>query len=241
MDIGRWIKDNQLLFGLGVTVVLLVIIVIVLSVYVGYAAKPIIIPGPPPAAPLPPIASFGELINSPNWKWIWPVITAIPILVITYFNWRIMFRKEFNSPISSDICSIIPGTNNDVTRIPSYYFANISFFISYLFMNALSNFNMKSEADVDKSLVDNRQYRSAATMFILIFVFIALILLRYNTSNCDSIIGILLTISVFTAFGLLWYKVAEYCGAKGSDLMGISQNIVSSKAKAPVVCKRKSS
>ena len=56
MALGQWISNNKLLFGLGVTVVLLVIIVIVLSVYVGYAVKPIIIPGVnlPTPPPLPP-------------------------------------------------------------------------------------------------------------------------------------------------------------------------------------------
>jgi hypothetical protein len=75
-------------------------------------------------------------------------------------------------------------------------------------------------------------------MAILLIVFLSIIILRYNTSHCDSIVGLLVTVSTFTALGLLWYKIAEFCGAKASDLMGISQNIVSSKAKAPVVCKR---
>ena len=233
MSLFDWISRNK---GIFIFILVLVITIIVLSIYLAYANKPINLPQTtlPTAAPL----SFSTIINSSEWVWIWPTVTGIPILLIALFNWRIIFQTNTNNSITSDICSIIPGTNQQVTRVPSYYFANISFFFSYLFMNALSNFNMISEANVDKSLVDNRQYRSAATMFILIFVFLSLIILRYNTSNCDSMLGLILTISTFTALGLLWYKVAEYCGAKGTDLMGISQNIISPKAKAPVVCKR---
>lgn len=228
MDIGQWINDNKL--------IILIFIVLFISILFNIFAAPI----QPPEVNIPTTSpvSLSTIINSTNWVWIWPLITAIPILLIAVFNWRTIFQTNINNSITSDICSIIPGTNSFVTRVPSYYFANISFFFSYLFMNALSNYNMESDPSVDKSLVDNRQYRSAATMFILIFVFLGLIILRYNTSNCDSILGIIVTISIFTAFGLLWYKVAEYCGAKGTDLMGISQNIISPKAKAPVVCKR---
>jgi len=237
-----WLKNNKLIFGLSLTVFLLVVTVTVLSVYLGYAVKPINLPGgPPPPPPPPPMVTLSEFIHSSNWLWLWPLITGITISVITFFNWRTIFRTDTNNSITSDICSIIPGTNSFVTRVPSYYFANISFFFSYLFMNALSNFNMISDPSVDKSLVDNRQYRSAATMFIIVLVFLGLVILRYNTSNCDSILGILLSVSTFIGLGLLWYKVAEFCGAKGTDLMGISQNIISPKAKAPVVCKRTSS
>lgn len=234
MALFDWISRNK---GIFIFILVLVITIIVLSIYLGYAQKPINLPQTTlPTAPPPP--SFSTIINSSEWVWIWPTVTGVILAGIALYNWRTIFRTDTNNKFTSDICSIIPGTNQFVTRIPSNYFANISFFFSYLFMNALSNYNMKSEANVDKSLVDNRQYRSAASMFILIFVLLSLIILRYNTSNCDSMLGLILTISTFTALGLLWYKVAEYCGAKGTDLMGISQSIISPKAKAPVVCKR---
>ena len=182
--------------------------------------------------------SFSEIINSPNWLWIWPTATGVVIAGIAIYNWRRVIDTQSNGAISSDICSIIPGTNTSVTRMPSSYFANVSFFFGYLFLNALSNYNMVSDSDVDISLVNNRKYRSLATMMVLIVVFLSILILRYNTSNCDSIVGLLVTVSIFSALGLAWYKLAEFCGAKASDLMGISQNIVSTKAKTPVVCKR---
>jgi hypothetical protein len=182
--------------------------------------------------------TFSDIINSPNWAWIWPAGIGVVVSGIAIYNWRTVIDSQLNGEISSDICSIIPGTNISVSRIPSSYFANISFFFAYLFYNALSTYRIVSDQDVDISLVNNRKYRSAATMGILLIVFLCILILRYNTSHCDSIVGLLVTVSTFTALGLLWYKVAEFCGAKASDLMGISQNIVSSTAKAPVVCKR---
>lgn len=232
MALGQWINNNKL--------IILLCIVLFISILFNIFAAPIKVPEVTPLSAPPPLPSLSTIINSSNWIWIWPIVTGVIISGIALYNWRIIFRTDINNSITTDICSIIPGTNSFVTRVPSYYIANITFFFSYLFMNALSNYNMISDANVDKSLVDNRQYRSAATMFILLFVFLGLIILRYNTSNCDSILGILVTISIFISLGLLWYKIAEFCGAKGTDLMGISQNIVSSKAKAPVVCKKTS-
>ena len=167
-----------------------------------------------------------------------PVSCGI-ILGFILYNYDNLFSEVLNKPLdTSDICSIIPGTHTSVSRIPSYYFAHLSFFLSYLFMNAYSIYNMSSDPAVDKTYVDNRKYRSLAVMIILVFVLIGLFALRYNTSHCDSPLGIIVTLSIFTFAGFAWYKFAEYCGVRNSDLMGISQSILPAKASAPVVCAR---
>ena len=234
MNLFQWLNNNKLMI-----IIIILCIGLAISIAFNIIAAPIEVPT---SSSTPTkeskILSFSDIINSSVWVWLWPSATAVVILGIAIYNWRRVIDTQSNTAISSDICSIIPGTNTSVTRIPSSYFANISFFFAYLFYNALSNYNMVSDNNVDIALVNNRKYRSAATMMILIIVFLSILILRYNTSNCDSIVGLLVTVSTFSALGLLWYKVAEFCGAKASDLMGISQNIVSTKAKTPVVCRR---
>jgi len=186
-----------------------------------------------------------EVKDSLDWTFLFnaaiiPISVSI-ILGFIIYNYDDLFNDILNKPLdSSDICSIIPGTQTSVSRIPSYYFAHVSFFLSYLFMNAYSIYNMNSEPDVDKKYIDNRKYRSLAVMIILVFILLSLIALRYNTSNCDSSLGIIVTLSIFTFTGFAWYKFAEYCGSRNSDLMGISQSILPEKVNAPVVCAKTS-
>lgn len=227
MNLFQWLNNNRL------------IIIVILSIALTISIIFNILSAPKPSTNEESLSlTFSDIINSPNWVWIWPILMGFIVGSISLYNWRTVFDPQSNSEISSDICSIIPGTNTSVSRVPSSYFANISFFFAYLFYNALSNYKIVSDNNVDISLVNNRKYRSAATMGILLIVFLSILILRYNTSHCDSIVGLLITVSIFSALGLLWYKVAEFCGAKASDLMGISQNIVLSEAKAPVVCRR---
>ena len=237
MNLFQWLNDNKFII-----IIIILSIGLVVSITFNIFAAPIDVPDPSPAATqaIQSIKSLtvDDIINSPNWSWIWPAGIGIVVGGIAIYNWKSIINVDLNSNISSDICSIIPGTNSSVSRIPSLYFGNITFFFAYLFYNALNNYNIVSDKDVDTSLVNNRKYRSVATMVVLLIVFLSILILRYNTSHCDSIVGLLITVSTFSALGLLWYKVAEFCGAKASDLMGISQNIVSPKAKAAVICKR---
>lgn len=176
------------------------------------------------------------LINSVKYG-VGPAI----ILAFIVINFEAFFNNQLNASIpSSDICSVIPGTFTGVSRIPSFYFAHLTFFLSYIFMNAYSIYIMDSDIKVDSTLVNNRKYRSFASMIVIVIVLLGILGLRYFTSNCDSPLGIFTTLSIFSFTGFAWYKFAEYCGARNSDLMGISISIVPENANKPVVCARTS-
>lgn len=161
------------------------------------------------------------------------------LLIFIVLNFDSFFNNQLNGPIpSSDICSVIPGTFTAVSRIPSFYFAHLTFFLSYIFMNAYSIYIMESDDKVDPTLIKNRKYRSFASMIVIILVLLGILGLRYFTSNCDSPLGIITTLSIFSFTGFAWYKFAEYCGARNSDLMGISLSLVPENANKPVVCAR---
>ena len=168
-------------------------------------------------------------------------ITLVPVIVIIFLiaNYEDLFNNQLNAPIpSSDICSVIPGTFTAVSRIPSFYFAHLSFFLSYIFMNAYSIYSMESDDKVDPTLIKNRKYRSFASMILIVIVLLGIVSLRYFTSNCDSPLGLVVTLSIFSFTGFAWYKFAEYCGARNSDIMGISLSIIPQNANKPVVCAR---
>lgn len=228
---------HSLIVGLKPKTILFIIIVIGLIISITFNilnAKQVPIPTP---------AEISAKTSSTqsNWKFILSVI-SIPVSVALFalfmvYNYDKFFNTTLNDVIPiSDICSILPGTNNAVSRIPSYYLAHLSFFLSYLFMNAYDTFNIQSNSSIDPSLVKNRQYRSVVIMVVLTVVLFGITLLRYFTSNCDSPLGILVTISVFTFAGFAWYKLAEYCGARNSDLLGISQSLLPNNVNTPVLC-----
>lgn len=193
--------------------------------------------------PTPAEISAGVSEPSSNWKFILSV-TAIPVsvaLILLFFglNYDKFFNTTLNGTIPiSDVCSILPGTNSGVSRIPSYYLAHLSFFLSYLFMNAYDTYKMKSELPNDSTLVRNREYRSIIIMIATVLLFLGITVLRFYTSNCDSPLGILVTTTLFTFAGFAWYKFALYCGARNSDLLGVSQSIIPTSTNTPVLCAR---
>lgn len=207
-----------------------------------------IINAPKPETPAPAVissglqdSSYAEDFTGALLKTLVVFIGPAALLIFLVLNFESFFNNQLNAPIpSSDICSVVPGTFTAVSRIPSFYFAHLTFFLSYIFMNAYSIYTMEADGNVDSTLVKNRKYRSFASMIIVVLVLLLILTLRYFTSNCESPLGIVVTLSIFSFTGFAWYKFAEYCGARNSDLMGISLSIVSENAKKPVVCARTS-
>ena len=134
----------------------------------------------------------------------------------------------------SDVCSIIPGTYESASRVPSFYLAHIAFFASFIITNAAIVYNLPEDSKLPKALYDNRRTRTAMIIGIITVLYIGIVLYRYNT-QCESYLGIFLTTTVFSSLGFGWYKFAELCGAKNADIFGITSAIVESTAK-PLVC-----
>lgn len=167
------------------------------------------------------------------------IIISKNILSIIYFiilNFLRLFFVNNESIIKSDICSIIPS-DDPIPRIPSLFTAHVSFFFGFLLSNAIYLYKYKNDDTEDvKNLLNNRKYRAGTSIFLLIIIFLFIMIVRYNTTNCESLSGMLFTIYIFGVVGNLWYKVGEICGLKLTDIFGVSQSIISNTAKAPVVC-----
>jgi len=192
--------------------------------------------------PVPTVQETNANISGVNWSYVGRV-AAIPlgtfaILAFLVYNYKELFNETLNGKLMSDVCSILPGTTVEVSRIPSLYLAHISFFFAYLFMNAYSIYNYVSDESVDLNLVNNRRYRSVAAMAIIVLMFLVIVGLRYALTHCESPLGFIVNTATFTLLGFIWYKFAEYCGARNSDIMGISQSMIPANVNTPVVCGR---
>jgi len=141
--------------------------------------------------------------------------------------------KNNESIIDSNNCALYQSTNTIISRVPSIYIAHIAFFFGFLFTNAYIVYNLTSQDNSDQTKVDTRKSRALMTMIVLTLVYIAIVLIRYNITGCESLLGVLFSTSAFGTLGYLSYIFAEYCGARNADILGIASSIYDNN---PVVC-----
>lgn len=179
----------------------------------------------------PYLMKFLKLLKLP-FTGLW----NLGILIINFF-------KSFfinNEPLlGKDNCAIMPGSNEPVSRVPSAYLAHVAFFFAFLFTNAYYVYITEKEANDSTTNYENRRYRSAMIMATIITLYIIIVFARYNVTGCDSSLGIVFTTVAFGGLGVGIYKLAEACGARTADVLGISSSFVPDSAEnsAPLACK----
>jgi hypothetical protein len=138
------------------------------------------------------------------------------IIIYIYYNITIFFRLFFINNASipeSDICSIVPSDKN-VPRIPSLFIAHVSFFFGFLLANAIYLYEYKNDDITNmENYLNNRKYRIGTSIFLLLTIFLFIVFVRYKTTNCESLAGILFTAFVFgylKASYLTFFKFCNY-------------------------------
>lgn len=175
------------------------------------------------------------------------ILIAIVYIIVNTNLFRILLQfitnllKSFfinnESLNKSDICSIVPSSTA-VPRIPSLFVAHLAFFFGFLLANAIYILEYKNDDTAGlENYVNNRKNRASTSIALLIVVFLFILIVRYNTTNCESMSGMLFTSLIFGGLGNLWFMIGDICGLKYTDIFGVSQSIISSKTtKTPIVC-----
>jgi hypothetical protein len=135
----------------------------------------------------------------------------------------------------------------------SSWLNHVNFFMTFIFANALTIFNLpapslqsSSNAEQDKSRqekldarVNNRKWLSGGIMATIAFLFVIILLFRFLRTPCEagffrSILPIILTSSL----GYSWFRlVYEKCGVRPADVLGIVQGLISPELiDNPIVC-----
>ena len=162
------------------------------------------------------------------------------------------------SPVSSTStsnCAVIPGLaeGDRIYNHPSSWLNHVTFFISYVFANALSIFNQPTpslpqssdpnqNADRQAKLdtrVRNRKWLSTGIMMSIVVIFSILLAFRFFKTPCESgFVRSLLPLFLTGSLGFSWFEfVYEKCGVRPADVLGIVQGFISPELiDNPVVC-----
>ena len=155
---------------------------------------------------------------------------------------------------TTDICRIIipfttlqdPVGKTDEKVVTTAWMAMITFFIGYMFHNALKLYslqttdpsltvNTNSASDMKKT---NRISQAMVALVSIVVVGLVLIIFHHRI-KCESVFGMILTTVAFSVCGYYWYSLLSGIGQdRLSDLFGIANRLLapSSIINGPVAC-----
>jgi hypothetical protein len=152
-------------------------------------------------------------------------------------------------------CAVIPGLkeSDKIYTNPSSWLNHITFFMSYIFANASSLFNLPSPSitssgDPDQDAnrqakldlrVRNRKWLTTTIMITIVVIFAFLIAFRFGRTPCESgFLRSILPIFLSSSLGFSWFGIVyEKCGVRPADVLGIVQGLISPELiDNPIVC-----
>ena len=155
---------------------------------------------------------------------------------------------------TSDICRIVipfttiqaPTGKRDEKVITTAWTAMITFFIGYMFHNALKLYSLQT---TDPSLTvktnsasdmktTNRMSQAMVALISIVVVGLILVIFHHRI-GCESLFGMILTTVVFSIGGYYWYSMLSGIGQdRLSDLFGIANRLLPPSAitNGPVAC-----
>jgi len=112
------------------------------------------------------------------------------------------------------------------------------FFFTYVFLNALALYRLPADPDASDWMVTNRKTKLITILAVLCIVFAGIVYIRYVTTGVESVLGILVAISLFIPAAWAWYTFATRCGLKHGDMFGIVNQIIpkSINDDVPITC-----
>lgn len=198
-----------------------------------------------------------------NIAYLFLVIGSVLFIATTWASQALLsvIVSKINIPVITNLlmspngsmqgCSIL-GASGRAAAIaggssivsPSYFIGFLSFFFTYIFMNAYALYEREptasSTSTAAKEKIDNRKYQAGMAMFLCVLLFLLFSLVRmFRFSGCERPLGAALGIAIGIPMAIAWYNMLHYCGGDAlSDLFGIIGRLVPTNAKDanPVAC-----
>lgn len=171
-------------------------------------------------------------------------VIGLALLVGIPFVFYFILRNYFLPQVATyDICNLVPtaqGTSRGgmpLSVAPSFWMAQLLFFVGYLLQNATSLYNQPADPQAPESKIRNRKEQAITAIVITTIVTLAFMAIRYTT-GCETGFGMAIAVITMIPLGVGWYHFAALCGARNADVFGISAKIlpVGASEPAPQLC-----
>lgn len=178
--------------------------------------------------------NIGLLVLALGQSTVVPLLTFGLNYIASKFgdSWKPMFTIP-----KSATCNLLPtGFTNVSDReyvVPSYWLAQILFFFAFLISNASTVLNLEPEPTAPAEKVERRKSQAQLVLIMAIFFLIVFLGLRFFVMGCELALGLFIGSLVFGSVGYGWYRLAQECSARDSDIFGIVQGILPPSASDP--------
>lgn len=184
------------------------------------------------------------------------ILAPLEALLLNFAGGTVFGGLNIFKAQTGEVCNVtIPFTTlktsiglSEGAVISSTWTGMISFFIGYIFTNALELYNRESDdttiniqttsaSDLNTMVTNRKSQAMVALASIVVFAMIVLAF-RYYT-GCESLLGMILTVIIFVFTGHGWYKALSHIGEdRLSDLFGIANRLLPPSAinNAPIAC-----
>ena len=135
---------------------------------------------------------------------------------------------KFSPPTCNILSSKSVPTNILMNVTPSYWTPIMSFFFTYMFLNAyrLYNFSLGDKSLQNETGEDARKTQSIVAMILIILIGLLFLLLRITT-GCETLLGYTLGLLVGGSLAYGWHAFLKACGmGRLDDMFGITSRIL---------------
>lgn len=165
----------------------------------------------------------GILLAKINWILVGLgslVVASLVMLFQWFFSGNRMGHSAFgdwdlNGAAILEVCGLLPAaTGGTYTRLPSLWFALMSFYMAYILKNAISVYTTKpaTAAAAASSSAQHRKGVGIISILTTVIMFLVLAVARMTTS-CEHWGGAILGIIIGGGIGVLWWYLLSTGGA----------------------------
>lgn len=178
-----------------------------------------------------------------------PLSTFLSNIVLQYIGKK-LFENQYTGDwtpyitiLNKESCNLIPDAVDlaavpNLGIAPSFWMTHVIFFFSFLISNAVHLLTMKAAENADPEKVQNRKAQATLSIVISSILFVLIVGVRYLVTGCETLTGMAVAALIATPLGYSWFKVAQKCSLRDSDIFGVIQKILAPSAEdgPPMTC-----
>ncbi len=124
-------------------------------------------------------------------------------------------------------CSVLGGKATvPEVMIPSYWWASVVFFGTYILGNAIEMVNVESPATAPAAKVQARKAHAGMAIVIVVILTAAMLIYRW-TAGCETVLGAAIGTVLYALLGYWWFALLKTCtNSNMADLFGIASRLM---------------